>query len=66
MEKKVSSSPNKIKDNKYSLLNKDKDKEELNELLKKAPLNISTCLINICIKNNYKILKNIMKIYIQN
>ncbi len=62
MEKKVSSSPNKIKDNKYSLLNKDKDKEELNELLKKAPLNISTCLINICIKNNYKPL-NIEKYY---
>ena len=34
--------------------NAEKDKEKLNELLKNAPLNLSTCLIKISQKNNYK------------
>ena len=42
--------------------NAEKDKEKLNELLKNAPLNLSTCLIKISQKNNYKPL-NIDKYY---
>ena len=54
MDKKASLSPNKLKKDKNSFSSLNKDKEELNELIRSSPLNISTCLINICINNNYK------------
>ena len=53
MERKFLLSSNQLNENKNSII-KENDKEELNELLKKAPLNISTCLIKIFINNNYK------------
>jgi len=40
----------------------EKEKEKLNELLKNSPFNLSTCLIKISQKNNYKPL-NIDKFY---
>ena len=54
MQRKLSSSSNKLIEDNLYLSNKESDKEELNELLKKSPSNISTCLIKISIKNNYK------------
>jgi len=62
MQRKLSSSSNKLIEDNLYLSNKENDKEELNELLKKSPSNISTCLIKISIKNNYKPL-NIEKYY---
>ena len=60
MERNLSYSSNKLVDDNILFLNK--DKEELNELIKKSPQNISTCLIKISVKNNYKPL-NIEKFY---
>ena len=57
MKKKYISKNELIEDN-YT----EKDKEKLNELLKNSPLNLSTCLIKISQKNNYKPL-NIDKYY---
>lgn len=54
MEKKLSSSSSKYSEKNIQLLNKDKEKEELNELLKTSPLNISTLLIKISINHNFK------------
>ena len=62
MEKKLSSSTNKLIEDKDNILFSNKDKEELNDLLNKSPQNISTCLIKISINNNYKPL-NIEKFY---
>ena len=50
----MSSSKTKNSEKNTSLIFKDKDKEELNELLKTSPINISTSLIKISINNNYK------------
>ena len=60
MERNLSYSSNKLVDD--NILFSSKDKEELNELIKKSPQNISTCLIKINVKNNYKPL-NIEKFY---
>ena len=60
MEKKLYTSSKKLIEDNSLFLNK--DKVELNELLKKSPQNISTCLIKISIKHNYKPL-NIEKFY---
>ena len=62
MDKKLSYSNNKLIEEKDNIVFSNKDKEELNDLVKRSPQNISTCLIKISINNNYKPL-NIEKFY---
>ena len=54
MKKKLSFIKNEIiEDNSLLSSYKEKDKEELKELLKKSPLNLSVYLMKISLKNNY-------------
>ena len=54
MKNKYKSKNELIEDNNSLSSFTERDKEKLNELLKNSPLNLSTCLIKINQKNNYK------------